>query len=501
MWVFFVVYLPTVLILTIVSIRYILEKKERSKEWGQMEVTKEAFFQDVLDNVRNISIRDLILDKYELQPGLCPFHNDRTAGSFSVVERFGRYKCWSCQAEGDGIDFVRETEKIGFQQAVFKIALLYDIVTPEQINKFFSDKGFKTEDAKVIRSYENLWKHEVEEKRASQDIIHSVFELFSKGESIIEGKTDKLSEAHRKHLKEERGLSDEEIERVGYFTIPSRSSRYLKYFLMELKELEHIFETDGRILEGVPGFYKKKGDTSKRAYTFLSKKGIGIPVRNAEGTILGIQIRKDVAKKGESRYIWMSSSFANDEEDLEHGTGSGSPIHVSYPEENHYKDLLIITEGIFKSEAIAKEYKSIALSIQGVNSWKNELMETIKELERKENHSFNQIMIMFDADISSNVYVFEAMEQMVEELEYYGKSIHYAWWDKDYGKGIDDVIKSGYQSQVKKMSAVKFVEEYRAIVDEMEKREHMKIREILLRDGNDEIEEQFDMKIKPLFYL
>jgi len=462
-----------------------------------MEISKQAFFDEVLENVRNISIRDLILDKYELQPGLCPFHNDRSAGSFSIVERFGRYKCWSCQAEGDGIRFVRETENLGFPQAVFKIALLYDIVTVEQVNQYFSGEGFKSENAKVIRSYENLRKNDVEEERASDTVIDVVFDIFSKGESIIEGKTDRLSESHRTHLREERGLTDEEIERMGYFTIPSRTSRYFKYFL---KELEEAFETDGSILEGVPGFYKKKGDTSKRAYTFLSKKGIGIPVRDVEGKIVGIQIRKDVAKKGESRYIWMSSSFANDEEDLEHGTGSGSPIHVSYPEENKYKDLLFITEGIFKSEAIAKEYKSIAFSIQGINSWKNDLISTMKNLEFKEDHAFNQIMIMFDADISSNVHVFEAMEEMVGELEENGKTIYYAWWEKEYGKGIDDVIKNGFQSKVKKMSAITFVSMYRQIIDELEKQHGMKIREILLEFGNEIIEEQFEQKIKPIFY-
>lgn len=462
-----------------------------------MGMSKEAFFDEVLENVRNISIRDLILDKYELQPGRCPFHNDRTPGSFSVVERRKQYKCWSCGASGDSINFVRETEHIGFHEAVFKIAMLYDIVDEKQVKKYYDGKGFYDGEAKLIRSYENLWKDDVEDHRADDEVIRNVLEVFARGESVIEGKDDKLSEAHRKHLMEERGLTEEEIEEMGYFTIPSRSSRYIKYFL---QALEYEFGYDHNMLKGVPGFYKKKNDTSKRAFTFLSKKGIGIPVRNLNRDIQGIQIRKDVAKKGESRYIWLSSSFANDEEDLEFGTGSGSPIHVSIPKENKYPFLAFITEGIFKSEAIAKEYSAYALSIQGIQNWKNDLMNVIHEVEEHQDHPFANIMMMFDADIASNVHVFEATAEMINVLEELPVKIHFAWWDKDFGKGIDDVIQSGHQNQVKKISAELFVESYRTIIEELESQHGMKIRDILKDFGNGVLEEQFDERIKPLFY-
>lgn len=463
-----------------------------------MGMTKEAFFDEVLENVRNISIRDLILNKYELQPGRCPFHNDRTPGSFSVVERRRQYKCWSCGAHGDAIEFVRETENISFPEAVFKIAMLYDIVEEKQVRQYYDGKGFKDGEAKLIRSYENLWKDEVEEHRADDEVIQNVFEVFAKGETVIEGKEDPLSETHRKHLMDERGLTEEEIAKMGYFTIPSRSSRYIKNFLLALEE---TYGYDHLMLKGVPGFYKKKDDTSKRAFTFLSKKGIGIPVRNVEGNIVGIQIRKDVAKKGESRYIWLSSSFANDEEELEFGTGSGSPIHVSQPEHVKYPYLLFITEGIFKSEAIAKQYGTHALSIQGIQNWKNDLISTIHELEERQNHPFANIMVMFDADISSNLHVFEATAEMVSVLEELDVNIHYAWWEKEYGKGIDDVIQNGFASQVKKVPAENFISSYRLIIESLESQHGMKIRDILLDFGNEVLEELFHEQVKPIFYV
>lgn len=36
---------------------------------------------------------------------LCPFHDDKHAGSFYVNLNTGHYKCFSCGAKGDVIDF------------------------------------------------------------------------------------------------------------------------------------------------------------------------------------------------------------------------------------------------------------------------------------------------------------------------------------------------------------------------------------------------------------
>ena len=47
----------------------------------------------------------------------CPFHEERTA-SFHVDDRKGFYYCFGCQAKGDAIAFVRETENASFMEAV-----------------------------------------------------------------------------------------------------------------------------------------------------------------------------------------------------------------------------------------------------------------------------------------------------------------------------------------------------------------------------------------------
>ncbi len=43
---------------------------------------------------------------------LCPFHNDKRHGTFHVNVNTGKYKCFSCGASGDFIDFHRN--KYGF---------------------------------------------------------------------------------------------------------------------------------------------------------------------------------------------------------------------------------------------------------------------------------------------------------------------------------------------------------------------------------------------------
>jgi DNA primase len=47
----------------------------------------------------------------------CPFHQEKSA-SFHVDDRKGFYYCFGCHAKGDAISFVRETENVGFMEAV-----------------------------------------------------------------------------------------------------------------------------------------------------------------------------------------------------------------------------------------------------------------------------------------------------------------------------------------------------------------------------------------------
>ncbi len=67
--------------------------------------------------------RKVVFDQRKSKPhqgdmwGPCPFHQEKSA-SFHAVDGAGYYKCFGCQASGDVIKFVQETENASFMEAV-----------------------------------------------------------------------------------------------------------------------------------------------------------------------------------------------------------------------------------------------------------------------------------------------------------------------------------------------------------------------------------------------
>ncbi|MFI5356925.1 MAG: DNA primase [Opitutales bacterium] len=59
--------------------------------------------------------------------GLCPFHNEKTP-SFHVDPDKGFYKCFGCGKAGDVITFIRESEQLGFTEAVEALGQRFGIV-------------------------------------------------------------------------------------------------------------------------------------------------------------------------------------------------------------------------------------------------------------------------------------------------------------------------------------------------------------------------------------
>jgi len=61
----------------------------------------------------------------------CPFHQEKSA-SFHVDDRKGYYYCFGCHAKGDAISFVRETENVGFMEAVEILAREAGMPVPQR---------------------------------------------------------------------------------------------------------------------------------------------------------------------------------------------------------------------------------------------------------------------------------------------------------------------------------------------------------------------------------
>ncbi len=61
----------------------------------------------------------------------CPFHQEKSA-SFHVDDRKGFYYCFGCHAKGDAIGFVKDTENVGFMEAVGILAREAGMAMPER---------------------------------------------------------------------------------------------------------------------------------------------------------------------------------------------------------------------------------------------------------------------------------------------------------------------------------------------------------------------------------
>ena len=88
---------------------------------------------DVVTVRERARIDDVVREHVALKPagggslkGLCPFHEERTP-SFHVTPSKGFYHCFSCQAGGDVITFVKNIDHLTFAEAVEKLAARYNV--------------------------------------------------------------------------------------------------------------------------------------------------------------------------------------------------------------------------------------------------------------------------------------------------------------------------------------------------------------------------------------
>lgn len=419
---------------------------------------KREFLDHVITTVRTLSLSAVMSTRMQLIQrgrnfkGLCPFHNDKSLGSFVVTDSKNIWKCFSCGVGGDAVKFISLFDNINYVEAAFKLALEYNLITDYEYRKYFERSRYSKEQInRVIKKFEAMDKERLKNNIADTDTLNDVFSIFL--QSIEEYYTNNkdyeglLSKKHKNYLMTKRELSITEIQEGSFFTYPSKW--VMKRFT---KKIRNKYGSD-TILAEIPGFYK---EIEKDYFTMVGHRGIGIPIKNAKDQIVGIQVRREdvnqqnaqaTPTKKESRYVWLSSSFATFDDKYECGTSSGSPVDVVFPSELK-NSTVFITEGRFKAMKLAKEKGSIVLSVQGVSTWKGVLAE-LQTLSTM-GHQIDCIMIAFDADMNCNYAVFSQARRMTEYLQKNGYFVYYLTWDERLGKGIDDLIINGNIHAVKK---------------------------------------------------
>jgi DNA primase len=97
----------------------------------------------------------------------CPFHQEKTA-SFHVDDRKGFYYCFGCHQKGDAISFVRETENVGFMEAVEILAREAGMQMPARDPRAQEKADRNTRLAEVNEQAVNFFKLALKTGRAAQ---------------------------------------------------------------------------------------------------------------------------------------------------------------------------------------------------------------------------------------------------------------------------------------------------------------------------------------------
>lgn len=218
-----------------------------------------------------------------------------------------------------------------------------------------------------------------------------------------------LDEEHKENLLN-RGLTEQEIEKLGYKTVPDANPSVIAGQL----------HSENIRLSGVPGFYK---DDSGLWSFIHEKRGILIPVRDFCGRIQGIQIRRDSAAK--RKFRWVSSA------ELKDGCPAEGWTHLA----GKLQPLILLTEGPMKADIINSLTGLTVLAVPGVNSLTH--LKTV--LDKLKSEGVTEIKTAFDMDFIMNHNVQNGYQALLALLDEMGFLFGTYLWDPRY-KGLDDFV-------------------------------------------------------------
>jgi hypothetical protein len=227
-----------------------------------------------------------------------------------------------------------------------------------------------------------------------------------------------LTAEHGDHLLNERKLGDTTIAAKLYASMPDSHSLHIVCAAMQ--------ERFGEQLQGVPGFFR---DSNQR-WKMPRYEGFFVPVRDVQGRIIGMQIRRDGDVK--PKYLWFSTP---PDKFPDGGTSSGTPVHFVKPDLARHSGFTVITEGALKSDVIAERLECSVIGLAGVSAFNSdtfglELQQAIPQLRH--------VAIAFDADWQSKKPVRDALKRLINTLTNSNLTIVGLTWDNNLGKGLDD---------------------------------------------------------------
>ena len=368
----------------------------------------------------------------------CPFCGDNR-GKMKVNYENNTWRCNYCGEKGGMLAlYSRLNGNLSNSQAYWQIC-------DELSLQLDSDKNYD------CPKTNNIQKNVESSCRAETPTIHKTLSALL---SLL-----KLRDEHREHLKNVRGLTDEQIDKIGFKSTPP-------FYMCD--KIAKTLLSNGYTLEGVPGFYKRKGIWTVMFCSYTD--GFLIPVRTIDGYITALQIRLDVPIKNDdsdkvgAKYIWHSSGGKPS------GISPGGPVQFLGIKT---AKRVYVTEGYLKSYIAHCISGQTFIAMLSANSTAA-LKDIFKELAESGTQT---IVEALDIDKFKNINVSAGAIKVREIAKECGMDYEIAVWNPNFN-GIDDYL-------LAKRNADK-EDSKRIIKDSLlqNERQYYRIYQLDIREGN-----------------
>jgi hypothetical protein len=220
-----------------------------------------------------------------------------------------------------------------------------------------------------------------------------------------------------------RGLSDGEIARRRYRTLPAHGRAELAGFLVDRFGQE--------VCAGVPGLHLKM-EGGRRWWTVTGMPGLLIPVLDLHGRITALVIRSDDPETG-PRYSSFSSKRYG-------GPGSGAHVHIPLCE-GLLTATVRVTEGPLKADVATVLSGILTVGLPGASMWRRGI-PVLASLQAQ------RVILAFDADARRKWAVAQALQGVADALQAAGFAVLLEVWPEQHGKGFDDLLVAGPRPEV-----------------------------------------------------
>lgn len=313
------------------------------------------FSSSMLEQIRLINIATIIEPYVELKSkgrdlwGICPFHNEKSP-SFKVDEDKGFFKCFGCDAKGNGITFIMRKLGFSYYDAVIFLAEKYGINV-----EFDDDNNFQTKD--IITLHEDI-------QKLSRKLIYT-----QEGREAYEYITN-------------RDFNDDDLNEFGIG------------FLSSNMDYADIFKKYNKQILYDSGFFKesKYGAPYARFFNRLM-----LPIKNITGSIAAFAGRS--LDGSNPKYLNSAESS------IFHKGNTLFNIDKAKDAMKQNKQALIV-EGYFDVMRLYKSGFKSAVAPMGTALTK----EQISLLKRYA----EEVTVMFDGDSAGEKAAFRSLERFIE---------------------------------------------------------------------------------------